>query len=79
MVIRFTYLLPAEPAINGRPQKGLSNPAIARPIAAPVTTTRYEVKVSDQTGCSAYGTVVVALRNGLLEAEFSGPEVVCPG
>lgn len=61
------------------PAEGLSNPAIARPIAAPVTTTRYEVKVSDQTGCSAYGTVVVALRNGLLEAEFSGPEVVCPG
>lgn len=60
------------------PATGLDNPTLPNPIAYPLTTTTYEVKITDDHGCSDFDTVVVALRNGLLKAVFTGPDVICP-
>jgi len=43
------------------PVTGLSNPAIAQPIASPQTTTRYIVKGSSLKGCSAFDTVTITV------------------
>ena len=61
------------------PPEGLSNSKVAEPIASPVTTTTYLVKASNNTGCSAYDSVTIRLRNSLLQASIIGPEVSCPG
>ena len=60
------------------PPDGLSDTHIPDPKATPAVTTRYEVKVKDETSCSAYGHVTIKLLNGLLKAEFRGPDVLCP-
>jgi gliding motility-associated-like protein len=60
------------------PTSGLSNPNIPNPTASPTITTRYEVKVMDETQCPGYGHTVIKVLNGLLKAEFTGPEVACP-
>jgi gliding motility-associated-like protein len=36
------------------------------------------VKVSDNSGCSAYAKVDIVLRDSILKAAISGPEFVCP-
>jgi len=61
------------------PSTGLSSTNISSPYAAPLTTTKYQVKVTDQSGCSAQGFITVHLKNGPLKAQISGPTIVCPG
>lgn len=60
------------------PPDGLSDAAIANPLASPVRTTKYTVKVTDQTGCSARANVTVRLLDSILKANFAGPGLVCP-
>jgi gliding motility-associated-like protein len=60
------------------PAAGLSNTSAAAPLASPVVTTKYQVKVTDQTGCGAFATVMVYLRDSLIQAAFSAPTVACP-
>ena len=61
------------------PPEGLSNAGIANPIASPSKTTKYNVKVSDDNGCSAYGDVTITLRNSILKAIIEGADIACPG
>ncbi|MFY0256059.1 PKD domain-containing protein [Chitinophaga sp. 30R24] len=42
------------------PVDGLSNPAIANPLATPITSTTYQVKVTDNNGC--INTDAISLR-----------------
>ncbi|HVS97947.1 MAG TPA: gliding motility-associated C-terminal domain-containing protein [Puia sp.] len=78
------YGQPAQLEVSGgtvyswTPMRGLSDPASASPLASPPTTTQYQVKVSDTSGCSAYASVTVHLRDTLLEAAFTAPDVACP-
>ncbi len=60
------------------PTTGLSATNISSPYATPLTTTKYQVKVTDQSGCGAQAYVTVNLKNGLLKAHISGPAIVCP-
>jgi len=60
------------------PPDGLSNINIPNPIASPVTTTKYKVKVTDSSGCSAEGSITVRLLDSILEAGIIGPDLVCP-
>lgn len=60
------------------PAGGLSDVSSASPVASPPATTKYQVKVSDTSVCSAYASVTVCLRDSLIKAVFSAPEVACP-
>jgi len=60
------------------PVAGLSDPNIPNPVARPLQTILYEVKVTDNSGCTAYGNVKITLRNALLNAAVAGPDVACP-
>jgi len=60
------------------PVTGLSNPNIANPIAGPMKTTKYIVKVTDTLGCSGFGKVIISLRDSLLQSIIEGPSVLCP-
>jgi len=60
------------------PPDGLSATNISNPLALPRTTTKYQVKVTDQSGCSKTEAVTIRLLNGELKAGFTMPEVVCP-
>ncbi len=65
-------------AYEWSPPDGLSNAAIANPIASPVKTTTYTVKVSDETGCPGRGTVTIKLLDSALKAMITGPAIACP-
>lgn len=60
------------------PASGLSDPGVADPLASPQVTTTYQVRVTDQSGCSGFGSVKIRLLDGLLKAAFYGPDVACP-
>ena len=60
------------------PVTGLSNPASPDPMASPLVTTNYIVKVIDNSGCSDTAAVRITLRNGILKAGFIAPDVACP-
>jgi gliding motility-associated-like protein len=60
------------------PLTGLTNAKISNPVATPLTTTTYEVKVTDNSGCNAYGKVNILLRDSILKAIINGPDVACP-
>lgn len=60
------------------PALGLSNAGVAAPLASPPRTTAYTVKVTDNSGCSAFASVKITLRDSLLRAAFVGPDVACP-
>ncbi len=60
------------------PPDGLSNANISNPTASPNTTTTYKIKVTDNTGCGAFGAVTVTLRDSILKAAIAGPVIVCP-
>ena len=60
------------------PQTGLSDVQSPDPLASPPKTTKYQVQVRDGSGCSAFAAVTVALRDSLLKAAFSAPDVACP-
>ncbi len=60
------------------PASGLSNANISNPIAKPLTTTTYQLKITDDSKCSAYGSVTVQLRDSILKAQMVVPNVICP-
>ncbi|HEY2721007.1 MAG TPA: gliding motility-associated C-terminal domain-containing protein [Chitinophagaceae bacterium] len=60
------------------PPDGLNNSAVSDPTASPTKSTKYEVMVTDNNGCQLPEDEVVNLRNGLLKAMISGPDIVCP-
>ena len=60
------------------PTAGLSEANVASPLASPHSTTRYQVQVGDGSGCTAFATVNVFLRDSLIRAAFSAPAVACP-
>ena len=45
------------------PSATLTNPAVANPVAMPVTTTEYVVEGTDGSGCKGYDTVTVKVDN----------------
>jgi gliding motility-associated-like protein len=61
------------------PDDDLRNQNTANPIASPLKSTTYQVKASDGLGCSAYANVTILLRDSILRAAMSGPDVLCPG
>ncbi len=60
------------------PPYGLSNTHIPNPLAAPLSTTNYQLKITDESKCSAYGTVTIKLRDSILKAQIVAPQIVCP-
>ncbi len=60
------------------PATGLSNASISSPIAFPHMTTKYTVKVTDPSGCSAFGYQTVVLKDTLLKALFNLAQYACP-
>lgn len=60
------------------PSSGLSAADIADPVATPHVTTRYQVQVTDGSGCSAYAKDTVTVLDTLLKARISAPEFACP-
>lgn len=64
---------------NWTPATALNNASLQNPIANPVTTTTYEVQVTDANGCSDYKKVTLKLRDSILKAKFIGPDIACPG
>jgi len=60
------------------PADGLSNANIADPIAKPLTTTKYQLRITDGSGCSAYGNVTIKLRDSILQAKMIAPNIICP-
>jgi gliding motility-associated-like protein len=63
---------------NWSPSTGLSNPAIANPVATPSTTTTYNVITSTPQGCSAQGPVTISV-NPSPALSITGPNRVCIG
>ena len=60
------------------PAKGLSNPQIANPVAAPEITTTYQVKVSNDFGCVDSANVKVTIVNSIpVKAIIAGPDYLC--
>ena len=60
------------------PPDGLSNINIPAPYAKPLTTTKYQLKITDASGCSAFGSVTVKLRDSILKAQMIAPKIICP-
>ena len=60
------------------PSTGLSDPNISDPVATPHITTKYTVKVTDTSGCSAFGIQKVILKDTLFKAVFNIPVYACP-
>ncbi|RYZ21525.1 MAG: T9SS type B sorting domain-containing protein [Chitinophagaceae bacterium] len=60
------------------PATGLSNPAIANPVATPATSMVYQVVVTDAQGCkdSANASITVTPPPPSI-ASFAGPDTVC--
>jgi gliding motility-associated-like protein len=57
------------------PTTGLTNPAIATPLASPATTTTYTLTVSDQNGCSDTDAVTLTVLSdvGIVVANMITP------
>lgn len=56
-----------------RPSRGLSNDTISNPIASPLENTRYQVKVTNQYGCSdTAGIQIIVWKKPVADA---GPDV----
>jgi len=60
------------------PFQGLSNPAIANPVANPLTTTQYVVTGFNNFGCSNRDTVVVSVAQPF-NIQVSGNDSICIG
>ncbi|MES2733984.1 MAG: gliding motility-associated C-terminal domain-containing protein [Bacteroidota bacterium] len=52
------------------PTAGLNDPAIANPIATPLATTRYKVKITKDNGCVGEKEVVVVVDQAVVKASF---------
>ena len=60
------------------PAKGLSATDIPDPIATPPVSTKYTVRVSDNSGCSAYAFQSVTITDTFFKARISAPQFACP-
>lgn len=60
-----------------QPATGLDNPAIANPVAAPTSTTRYILTVTGAGGCVAFDTVIVTVGNIIAKTDSVSP--ICKG
>ncbi len=56
----------------------LNSADIANPVATPLATTNYQLKATDKSGCSAFNSVTVNVRDSILKAAFNGTNVICP-
>ncbi len=63
---------------NWLPVAGLSNPAIATPIATPATTTTYVLTVTDANGCAAFDSIVTYVLQPL-NLTVSQDTITCKG
>ncbi|HYJ64794.1 MAG TPA: gliding motility-associated C-terminal domain-containing protein [Parafilimonas sp.] len=60
------------------PSTYLNNANIANPIATPLATTKYQLKATDEFGCSAFSSVTAKVRDSILKAAFNSADVFCP-
>ncbi|MBS1917820.1 MAG: gliding motility-associated C-terminal domain-containing protein [Bacteroidetes bacterium] len=60
------------------PSSGLSSSDVSNPIATPPTTTKYAVKVTDNSGCSAFASQMVTVIDTFFAARISVPQYACP-
>jgi gliding motility-associated-like protein len=60
------------------PSTGLSNANIPNPIAKPLSTTKYQLKITDDSKCSAYGSITIQLLDSILKAQMVAPTFICP-
>jgi len=61
------------------PSTGLSNPAVANPIASPVITTQYTVTASNLQGCPAAASMTVNVNPSPVIAVDSQSTTICAG
>ncbi|MGV3539862.1 MAG: T9SS type A sorting domain-containing protein, partial [Rufibacter sp.] len=61
------------------PATGLSNAAIANPVASPTETTTYTVTGFSSSGCSSTAQVTVAVNSATATIQPSGTTALCPG
>ncbi|MBK6612290.1 MAG: PKD domain-containing protein [Sphingobacteriales bacterium] len=54
---------PTAVLLNWEPPTGLSNPSIANPVAAPLTTTIYTLTATDANGCKSTDTLTITVTN----------------
>ena len=55
------------------PAEGLNNPNISNPLASPSKTTNYQVKVTNQNGCFAYGSVLITVNQQVFVPNLFSP------
>ncbi|MBI3260599.1 MAG: T9SS type A sorting domain-containing protein [Ignavibacteriae bacterium] len=60
------------------PTANLDDATKSNPIATPITTTEYIIKVTDKDGCVGYDTVLIMVTNNLT-AMVSGDTSICLG
>lgn len=60
------------------PTTGLSNPAIANPVADPSVTTTYTLTVTNGTGCTATDNILVTVNTVTANAGANGNTGACP-
>jgi gliding motility-associated-like protein len=66
------------PKIIWSPGNSLSDSTIATPVAKPVNTTVYSLKVYDNTACVSTSSVKITLKNSVMvKAGITGPDYVC--
>ena len=61
------------------PTTGLSDAAVAQPIASPTVTTVYTLVVTDALGCSASNQHTVRVDNGIVATPSVRDTTLCPG
>ncbi len=61
------------------PAAGLSDPAVAQPVASPTATTTYSLVVTDGIGCSSTNQHVVRVANPIIANPGFRDTLLCPG
>ena len=60
------------------PADGLSNPNVRNPVASPVATTVYSVKVRDSSGCTTTQSITVGVNYGNNKHTYDVPDAFTP-
>lgn len=76
--VQLSVNAPGATSYSWSPAVSLNNPAIANPIASPVSTTTYTVTVSDGTGCLGVDSVTVTV-SPLVGVSAGNDVAVCSG